>query len=148
MRKLLGFTLILAFLAIPTFGENRILWFNDLDAGLAAAKRENKPLMIDFMADWCAPCKEMERSTFSNSAVILKAKTFIPVRIDIEKQRQVAEKYKALARAYGGVGIPNILFLSSNGTKIQHIVGFYTPQQLLPVMDSVLKSFKKQKAQK
>ena len=148
MRKIIGFTLILAFLAIPTYGEDRISWFNDLNAGLAAARRENKPLMIDFMAEWCAPCKEMERSTFSNSAVILKAKAFIPVRIDIEKQRQVAEKYKALARAYGGVGIPNMLFLSSNGRKIQHIVGFYTPQQLLSVMDSVLKSLRQQKAQK
>jgi thiol:disulfide interchange protein len=148
MRKIIGFILILAFLVLPAYGEDRISWFYNLDAGLAAAKKENKPLMIDFMADWCAPCKEMERSTFSNSAVILKAKSFIPVRIDIDKQRQVAGKYKALARAYGGVGIPNMLFLSSNGTKVKHIVGIYTPQQLLPVMDSVLKSSRQQKVPK
>jgi thioredoxin:protein disulfide reductase len=142
MKQIIGFTLILAFLAMPAPGEDKISWLFDLDAGLAAAKQQNKPLMIDFMADWCAPCKEMDRSTFSNSAVILKAKAFIPVRIDIDKQRQVAEKYNALARAYGGMGIPNMLFLSSNGTKIKHIVGIYTPKNLLPVMNSVLKSFR------
>jgi thiol:disulfide interchange protein len=140
MRQIIQLTLIIAFLVCPGHGQDKIVWFFDLDSAIAAAKKENKPLMIDFMADWCAPCKEMERSTFSNSTVILKAKAFIPVRIDIDKRRQVAEKYNALARAYGGVGIPNMLFLSSNGIKIKHIVGFHTARQLLPIMDSVLKS--------
>ena len=148
MKQLIRCALILAFLAGSGYGVDKISWFNDMDAAMAAAKRENKPLMIDFMADWCAPCKEMERSTFSNSTVILKAKSFISVRIDIDKQRKVAEKYKALARAYGGVGIPNMLFLSPNGTKIHHKVGFFTSQQLLPVMDSVLKTSRQSKAKK
>ncbi len=140
IREFIRWTLILAFLAVPAHGGDKIPWLDDLGAGLAAAKAQKKPLMIDFMADWCAPCKEMERSTFRNSAVILKAKAFIPVRIDIDRQPGVAEKYKALARAYGGVGVPNMLFLSSDGEKIRHIVGFKTSQQLLAEMNSALKS--------
>jgi thiol:disulfide interchange protein len=139
IRSILGLALLFAGMATPSSSADKIAWIYNMDAGLAAATRENKPVMIDFMADWCAPCKEMERTTFSNAAVILKANSFIPVRIDIEKQRQVAAKYNALARAYGGMGIPNMLFLKSDGKKIKHVIGYYGPEQLLSLMNSVLK---------
>jgi thiol:disulfide interchange protein len=116
-----------------------IPWTSDMDAGLARAKSENKPVMIDFVADWCGPCKSMDASTFSDAAVVQKAKAFIPVRIDIDKQEAIAAKYNGLARAYGGPGIPNILFLSGNGTKLKQTIGFKTAKQLLSEMDAVLK---------
>jgi thiol:disulfide interchange protein len=140
LGKIIGFALLLAIVAALAPAAETIPWIYDIDSGLAAAKRENKPLMIDFTAGWCPPCKEMERLTFGNVSVILRAKSFIPVRIDIDKQRQVAAKYKALARAYGGVGVPNMLFLKSDGTTIKHAVGYYGPEQLLSLMDSILKS--------
>jgi thiol:disulfide interchange protein len=133
----LAFFLILGAELAP--GKDQISWMYDMDAALAAAIKENKPLMIDFMAEWCAPCKEMESSTFSNPAVILKAKAFIPVRIDVDKQKQIAAKYKGLPRAYGGIGIPNMLFLTSTGTEIKSIVGFCKAKKMLAAMNSVLK---------
>ena len=60
------------------------------------------------------------------------------MRIDIDEQREVASKYGALARKYGGIGIPNILFMSADGTKLKHIVGYYGPKQLVAAMDSAL----------
>ena len=84
--------------------------------------------MIDFMAVWCPPCKAMEDSTFSDRAVVERASAFVPVRIDIDKQREVASKCGALARKYGGIGIPNILFLSVEGKRLKHIVGYYGPR--------------------
>lgn len=115
-----------------------IKWTYNLDEGLARAKKLGKPVMIDFMAVWCPPCKAMEDSTFSNRSVVRKAGDFVPVRIDIDKQRDVATKYNGLARKYGGVGIPNILFLAADGKKLKHIVGYYGPQQLVAAMDSAL----------
>lgn len=138
--RIIALALILSCLGLQSAAAEKIPWLYNVSAGLAAAKNENKPLMIDFMAEWCGPCKEMERSTFSKAAVIQKTKSFIAVRIDIDKQRQVAAKYNALARAYGGVGVPNILFLKKDGTKIKHVVGYQGPEELLAIMDSVLKS--------
>jgi thiol:disulfide interchange protein len=140
--RALSFALLFGHLAAPVFCGDRIVWMDNLDQGFAAAKKENKPLMIDFMAGWCEPCKEMEETTFRKPAVILKAKFFIPVRIDIDKQPQVAAKYKALARAYGGIGVPNMLFMTGEGKQIKHIVGFSTANELLAIMNSVLKSLK------
>ena len=115
-----------------------IKWTYNISDGLAQAKKQGKPVMVDFMAVWCPPCKAMEDSTFSDRAVAEKASAFVPVRIDIDEQREVASKYGALARKYGGIGIPNILFMSADGTKLKHIVGYYGPKQLVAAMDSAL----------
>lgn len=152
VRRIFGLSILLAVALVLSLAANgyagrswlrrnhgaEIKWTHNLDEGLAKAKKQGKPVMIDFMAVWCPPCKAMEDSTFSNRGVVRKAGDFIPVRIDIDAQREVATKYNGLARKYGGVGIPNILFLSADGKKLKHIVGYYGPQQLVAAMDSAL----------
>ena len=115
-----------------------IQWIENIDQGLAMAAEQNKPIMIDFMATWCPPCKKMEDSTFSNPDVIKKAHFFIPIRIDVDKQEGVANKYESNASKYGGIGIPNILFLDTDGKEIKHPVGYKNPTLFLAIMDSVL----------
>jgi thiol:disulfide interchange protein len=143
-RSALGSLLVLeAVLLILIFGcggeeAKKIEWGENVSAALTMAKEEGKPVMVDFMATWCPPCHAMEDSTFSDPSVIRKATAFIPVRIDVDKQREVAVQYDGNARKYGGVGIPNILFMTGDGTKLKHIVGYYGPEALACVMDSVL----------
>ena len=115
-----------------------IEWIYNLDEGIEKARKENRSLMIEFMASWCSSCQEMEKKTFSNSNVKVKVSAFVPVRIDIDQQREVAEKYNALAQKYGGIGIPNILFLASDGTKLKHIVGYHSPEEFMATIESVL----------
>ena len=90
------------------------------------------------MADWCPPCRAMEDSTFSNPEVINKAQDFIPLRIDVDEHQDVANKYNGNASKYGGVGIPNILFMKADETRLKHVIGYHGPQKFIAVMDSVL----------
>ena len=115
-----------------------IQWGNNLDSAFTIASNSNKIIMIDFMAEWCPPCKEMDKNTFSNTNIINKSNEFIAVRIDVDKQQNIAEQYNGNARKYGGIGIPNILFLDKEKKNIRHIVGFHDVDQLLGIMDSVL----------
>ena len=117
---------------------NGIKWGNNLDSAFTLASNSNKFIMIDFMAEWCPPCKEMDKNTFSNTNIIKKSNEFIPVRIDVDKQQNIAEEYNGNARKYGGIGIPNILFLDKEKKIIRHIVGFHDVDQLMGIMDSVL----------
>ena len=117
---------------------NGIKWGDNLDSAFAVASISNKLIMIDFMAEWCPPCKEMDKITFSNTNIIKKSNEFIPVRIDVDKQKNIAEEYNGNARKYGGIGIPNILFLDKEKKIIRHIVGFHDVDQLIGIMDSVL----------
>jgi thiol:disulfide interchange protein len=115
-----------------------IEWITDIDQALEMAEAQHKPLMVDFMATWCNPCKMMEDSTFSHESVIHKAESFIPVRIDVDKQGDVANAYKSNAGKYGGIGIPNVLFLDAHGHELKHPVGFRNAEQFIAIMDSVL----------
>ena len=117
---------------------NGIKWGDNLDSAFTIALNSNKLIMIDFMAEWCPPCKEMDKITFSNTNIIKKSNEFIPVRIDVDKQKDIAEEYNGNARKYGGIGIPNILFLDKEKNIIRQIVGFHNVDQLMGIMDSVL----------
>ena len=115
-----------------------IPWSGDVSVAVSKAHSKEGIVMVDFTAVWCPPCRAMEDSTFSDPGVVKKATLFIPVRVDVDKQREVAEKYGGNARKYGGIGIPNILFLDDKGLKIKQVVGYHDPQRFIAVMDSVL----------
>ena len=82
--------------------------------------------------------QRMEDSTFSDKRVIDKTKSFITVRINVDKNQDLANKYNSNANKYGGIGIPNMLFLDKNQKTIKHPIGFLNPENMIAYMDSVL----------
>ena len=118
--------------------SNEIRWDDNLNSAFAMASNSNKIIMIDFMAEWCPPCQKMDNETFSNKNIIKKSNEFILIRIDVDKQQDIAKEYNGNARKYGGAGIPNILFLDKNKNIIHRIIGFHDANKLISIMDSVL----------
>ena len=129
---------ILAFKNDIIVNFNEVKWENDIDLALNLASISNKIIMIEFMADWCPPCKKMDSETFSDESVIKKLNEFILVKINVDKQQDIAQEYNGNAKKYGGIGIPNILFLDKEKNIIHRIVGFHNPSELITVMDSIL----------
>ena len=137
MKKL---QLILLFLPLIGFGQSQeISWEEDLFSAFNLASLSNKIIMIEFMAEWCPPCKRMEKETFSNDKIINKSNEFIFVKVDVDKNQDIANEYKRNAKKYGGIGIPNILFIDKDKNIVHQTVGFLNANQLTAVMDSVLK---------
>ena len=134
--------LLLILLCLPMIGlgqDKEINWGMNLDLAFDSASISNKIIMIEFMAEWCPPCKKMEKETFSNERVIRKLNEFIPIKIDVDKQQDIAKEYNRNAKKYGGIGIPNILFIDKEKNVVHQIVGFYNANQLIKVLDLVLK---------
>ncbi len=95
----------------------------ELERLLAQARAEGRPLMLDFYADWCISCKEMERYTFSDPGVQQVLSQAVLVKADVTANDDDA---KALLRRYGLIGPPAILFFTPQGEERRpyRLVGF------------------------
>ena len=102
----------------------------ELERILQKAKADNKPVMLDYYADWCISCKEMEAITFTNSEVGKAMSRFVLVQADVTINNQQTQ---ALLKQFGLYGPPGILFFNSAGEeqKSLRVVGFMTPSRFL-----------------
>jgi thiol:disulfide interchange protein DsbD len=94
------------------------------------AKRTGKPLLLDFYADWCISCKEMEIKTFANPAVAKKMQEFVLVQADVTSNTAA---HQALLKRFGLFGPPGILLFNPAGEEQnnQRVVGFMPPDRFL-----------------
>lgn len=95
----------------------------ELDAKLAEAKASGKPLLLDFYADWCIACKEMEAEVFPQAEVAAKMGQFTLLRADVTAN---SAAHQTLLKRFGLFGPPGIILFGADGKEAQRIVG-YTP---------------------
>ena len=94
-----------------------------LNAALAEARAQNKTVMLDFYADWCVSCKEMEAFTFTDPGVQQALAGSMLLQADVTPDD---EQDKALYRRFGIIGPPSIMFFDANGQELKNfrVVGF------------------------
>ena len=120
----------------PAF--ERVATVEALDARLAAAKAAGKPVMLDFYADWCVSCKEMERFTFADAKVAASMKQMVLLQADVTANNDAD---KALLKRFGLFGPPGIIFWSPAGSELGNlrVVGFVPAEKFLPTLERVLR---------
>ena len=97
-----------------------------------------KPVLIDLYADWCIPCHEMDKRTFTDSRVVEKSKLFLTLRVDLTQTG--SPEVEKLAQDFRIVGVPTFVFLDGNGQELSDLrqVGFVPADEFLKVMDKAL----------
>ncbi len=110
--------------ALPHAQFKRIKTTADLDRELAAAATAGKPVMLDFYADWCVSCKEMERYTFSDPTVIQELGRFVLLQADVTAND--AADQALMQGRFKLPGPPAILFFDATATETPglRLVGF------------------------
>ena len=107
----------------------------ELDARIAAAK--GKQVMLDFYADWCISCKEMERFTFSDPKVQARLKDVVLLQADVTVN---SDADKALLKRFKLFGPPGIIFFNKEGVEQPfRVVGYQTTNKFLQSLESGLK---------
>jgi thioredoxin:protein disulfide reductase len=127
----------------PTFAWNAVLpakgsgfSAESFEQVLARAKSEGRPVMIDFFAEWCAACKELDRETYPALEVIEESGRFITVKVDATQSDDALD---ALMERYGVEGLPTVAFVRSNGEVLRapRVTGFLAPQRFVVEMKKV-----------
>ncbi|GAB4342470.1 MAG: protein-disulfide reductase DsbD [Calditrichia bacterium] len=115
-----------------------IAWQHFSDELLQQAAAEGKPVMIDFFADWCIPCKELDKFTFSKPEVIEMSKNFVMMKVDLTKAN--TPENIALKERFQIKGVPTLVFITPDGVehKDKRVVGFMEAEEFLPILQAVL----------
>ena len=118
-----------------------VAWQSYSENLIEQARALNKPVIIDFYADWCAPCRELDEVTFHNPDIVKQGKhDFIMIKVDLSRKgNPVHEK---LLNQYGVKGVPTVVFLDHQG-KERHdlrLVDFLPADQFLIRMAEIRNS--------
>jgi thiol:disulfide interchange protein DsbD len=89
-------------------------------------------VIIDFYADWCIPCKELDAITFSDPKVIELSKDFGTYKADMTKS--LSPEVSALREKYKIVGVPTVLILDSKGIERNRITGFLSAEEFYQIL--------------
>ncbi|MBU3670518.1 MAG: protein-disulfide reductase DsbD [Polynucleobacter sp.] len=102
----------------------------ELDEQLDRAKQEQKMLLLDFYADWCISCKEMEVNTFANPEVSKELKQFVLLQADVTANSAANQ---ALLKRFNLYGPPGILIFNQNAKELtsQRVIGYMPPQRFI-----------------
>jgi len=100
-------------------------------------KTAGKPVMLDFYADWCVSCKEMERFTFSDPQVKARLGRMVLLRADVTAN---TPEDKALLKRFRLFGPPGIVFFDANGREIEglRVIGYQAPEKFVRALDAAL----------
>lgn len=125
---------------VETQKQKNTLWTPYSDQAFNQALESKRPIIIDFYADWCAACHELEDKTFTDSRVQILFSQFNLLRFDATKE---SEELKILRKTYEIVGLPTIIFIDKNGQwqKDLTLTAFEPPGLFMKRLEKSLKAF-------
>lgn len=96
--------------------------------------KNNERVIIDFYADWCIPCKELDALTFSDKQVIKAMEGFKNYKVDMTK---TSDENETLRKRFNVVGMPTVLIIDSQGKEVHRITGFVNAEEFSSYLKDV-----------
>jgi thiol:disulfide interchange protein DsbD len=132
-RRLAGLGLVAFALAGLLGAETRtpIAWTPFSDDALARAVAAGRPVLLDFQAEWCLPCREMDRTTFRDPQVVRATADFAAFKVDVTA---ADDGTGALMERFNVPGVPTYVLLGPDGKERKRLVGFVRVERMLEAL--------------
>ena len=97
--------------------------------------QNHNKMIIDFYADWCIPCKELDASTFSNPKVVKISNSFKMFKVDMTKT--MSDETEKIRKKFNIKGMPTVLIIDSKGNEIKRLTGFVNAEEFLKIVSTI-----------
>jgi thiol:disulfide interchange protein DsbD len=137
-RRLAGVALVavgLTGLLRADTSASPIAWQPFSEDALAGAIAASRPVLLDFEADWCLPCREMDRTTFRAPGVVRAAESFAALKVDVTEADDAAN---AIMARFGVAGVPTYILLGPDGQERRRFVGYVPEEEMQQALETVL----------
>ncbi len=108
-------------------------WKKFTIASYEESLKNNQAMIIDFYADWCIPCKELDALTFSDSRVVKELENYTTYKVDMTK---INDENEELRKKFNVVGMPTVLIINSKGEEIHRLTGFVDAEEFLKLISN------------
>jgi thiol:disulfide interchange protein DsbD len=109
-------------------------WKPFTEAAYEQSLKNNEPMVIDFYADWCIPCKELDAITFSDARVVDATERFVMYKADLTNADDPATA--VLTKRFAIKGVPTVLIIGADGAEKERITGFVDASEFLRRLSS------------
>ncbi|NOU33373.1 MAG: thioredoxin fold domain-containing protein [Polyangiaceae bacterium] len=130
-----GMYITLSWFDVPKAIAGAMAWEKSEEAGIAKAKSEAKPTIVDFGASWCTACKELEHETWPDARVREEGKRFVAIAVDATDDED--KTVEALKKKYNVVGLPTVVLLDKDGKEQARFNEFVKPERMAEAMKKV-----------
>ncbi|MCP4548969.1 MAG: thioredoxin fold domain-containing protein [bacterium] len=110
-------------------------WIWDDMEGFTMAAENSTPIMMDFWAEWCTACNELDHLTYNQSEILELASEFTCIKMDMTEKN---DENSAILQNYSVRGMPTVIFFDSEGNEISRFFGFKSAEEVGEIMRNVL----------
>lgn len=110
--------------------DDEIRW-HSYGSGVEIAQRDDKPVFIDFMTEWCGTCERMEEETYPDDRVKERGDHIVFIKVDVDERNDLAQEYDIHS-------VPTLVFEDPRGEEIDREVGFLSAEELVEKLDNII----------